>query len=98
MEVIGNKTFKCDPKNYTVAARGANRRNINPKKKIPKDQKMAYYPASTLSPPDLLAPFPPKRKQGLKHAAEAETVSEAIARRARGGAKTTGDLHTKLQD
>jgi len=58
-----------------------------PKKKIPKDQKMAYYPASTLPPPDLLAPFPLDRKQGLKHAAEAGTVSEAIARRARGGEK-----------
>ena len=84
---MGDKTFKYDPRNYTVAAKGANRPNIYPKKKIPKEQKMAYYPASTLPPPDLLAAFPLDRKQGLRHAAEAETVPEAIARRARGGAK-----------
>lgn len=87
LEIMGDKTFKYDPRNYTVAAKGANRPNINPKKKIPKEQKMAYYPASTLPPPDLLAAFPLDRKQGLRHAAEAETVPEAIARRARGGAK-----------
>jgi len=87
LEIMGDKTFKYDPKNYTVAAKGANRSNINPKKKIPKEQKMAYYPASTLPPPDLLAPFPLDRKQGIRHAAEAETVPEAIARRAQGGEK-----------
>ncbi|NKB21619.1 MAG: Fe-S protein [Alphaproteobacteria bacterium] len=87
LEVMGDKTFKYDPKNYTVAAKDANRPNIDPKKKAPKQQKMAYYPASTLPPPDLLAAFPLDRKQGMKHAAEAETVQEALARRASGGEK-----------
>ena len=36
-------------------------------------------------PPDLFAPAPTDRKLGLKLAAEAETVEQALARRARGG-------------
>jgi len=87
LEVMGDKSFKYDPKNFTVAAKEANRPMIDPKKKIPKEQKMAYYPASTLPPPDLMAAFPLDRKQGLKHAAEAETVEEALIRRANGGEK-----------
>lgn len=87
LEVMGDKTFKYDPKNYVVAAKGANRPMIDPGRKIPKDQKIAYYPASTLPPPDLFAPFPVDRKKGMELAAKAETVEEAIARIARGGAK-----------
>lgn len=86
LEVKGDVSFKYDPKNYVEAAEGANRPKIDPKRKIPKDQKIAHYPASTLPPPDLFAPFPTDRKQGLEHAAAAETVEQALARRARGGA------------
>ena len=57
----------------------------DPKKKVNPDIAIAYYPASTLPPPDLMAPFPPDRKSGLEMAARAETVEQALARRARGG-------------
>lgn len=87
LEVMGDVSFKYDPKNYAVAAKGANRPKIDPKKKTPKDQKIAHYPASTLPPPDLMAPFPIDRKRGMEHAAQAETVEEGLARRARGGEK-----------
>lgn len=87
LEVKGDVSFKYDPRNHVEAAPGANRPRINPKKKVPKDQKIAYYPASTLPPPDHMAPFPTDRKRGLEHAAEAETVEQALARRARGGKK-----------
>ena len=46
----------------------------------------AYFPASTLPPPDLMAPYPTDRKLGLELAAQAETVEEALVRRAAGGA------------
>ena len=46
---------------------------------------IAYFPASTLPPPDFMKPHPTDRKLGLKMAAEAETVEQALARRARGG-------------
>lgn len=85
LEVIGARSFKYDPRNYVVNARGANRPRIDPKKKVNPDIAIAYYPASTLPPPDLMAPFPPDRKSGLEMAARAETVEQALARRARGG-------------
>ena len=87
LEVMGDVSFRYDPKNHTEAAAGANRPKIDPKRKPPADQKIAHYPASTLPPPGLMAKFPLDRKLGLKHAAEAETVEQALARRARGGAK-----------
>ena len=87
LEVMGEKTFRYDPQNYVTHAHGANRPKINPEKKPPKDQKIAVFPASTLPPPDLFAPHPADHKLGLELAARAETVEEAVARVARGGAK-----------
>ncbi|NQV55193.1 MAG: Fe-S protein [Rhodospirillales bacterium] len=83
LEVIGERSFKYDPKNHVERAKGANRPMIDPKKKVNKAENIAYFPASTLPPPDLMAPFPTDRKLGLKLAREAETVAEALARRAR---------------
>ncbi|MCZ6763684.1 MAG: Fe-S protein [Alphaproteobacteria bacterium] len=85
LEVMGKRSFQYDPKNYTVQAKGANRPMIEPKKKVNHDLKFAYYPASTLPPPDLMGPYPTDRKLGIEMAAQAETVDEALARRARGG-------------
>jgi len=86
LEVIGERSFQYDPKNYTIAAKGANRPMIDPHKKVNKNQPIAYFPASTLPPPDAMTPHPTDRKLGLKLAAEAETVDQALARRAAGGA------------
>ena len=59
---------------------------INRNKKINRDTKIAYYPASTLPPPDLMEPYPTDRKKGLEIAAKAETPEEALIRRKNGGA------------
>jgi ferredoxin len=85
LEVMGKRTFRYDPNNEVVEAKGANRPMIDPKKKI-RDVKIAYYPASTLPPPDLMAAFPTDRKRALEMAEEAETVEQALKRRAEGGA------------
>jgi ferredoxin len=85
LEVLGERSFRYDPKNHTVAAGGANRPMIDPKKKVNKDQPIAYFPASTLPPPDAMTPHPTDRKLGLKLAEQAETVDQALARRAAGG-------------
>ena len=85
LEVIGEKAFKYNPQNYVVAARDANRPMIDPKRKISHEQHIAYYPASTLPPPDAMTPCPTDRKVGLQMAARAETVKEALERRSRSG-------------
>lgn len=85
LEVMGERSFRYDARNYTVAAKDANRPRIDPGKKPRGADNIAYFPASTLPPPDLFAPSPTDRKLGLKIAAEAETVEQALARRARGG-------------
>jgi reductive dehalogenase len=85
LEVMGKRSFRYDPNNYTVAAKEANRPRINRAKKPKGADNIAHFPASTQPPPDLFAPSPPDRKLGLKLAAEAETVEQALARRARGG-------------
>ncbi len=85
LEVMGEKLFRYDAKNYTVAAKDANRPRIDPAKKPRGADNIAHFPASTLPPPDLFGPSPADRKLGLKIAAEAETVEQALARRARGG-------------
>ncbi len=85
LEVIGERSFKYDPANYVEAAKQTNRPKIDPQRKAGADQKIAHFPASTLPPPDLMAPFPIDRKRGLEMAAEAESVEQALARRARGG-------------
>ena len=58
---------------------------INPKKKVNHNTKIAYYPASSLPPPDAQGPYPTDRKKGLEFAAKAETPEEALKRRMRGG-------------
>jgi len=85
LEVMGKRSFRYDAKNYTVAAKGANRPKIDPGKKRRGADNIAYFPASTLPLPDHFGPSPTDRKLGLKIAAEAETVEQALARRARGG-------------
>jgi ferredoxin len=85
LEVIGKKSFRYNPENHVVEAKGANRPMIDPSKTGDNDGKIAYYPASTLPPPGLMGPHPTDRKQGLIHAAEAETPAQARERRARGG-------------
>ncbi|MGY9020348.1 MAG: hypothetical protein ACKVHX_12875 [Alphaproteobacteria bacterium] len=44
LEVMGDETFKYDPKNYTVAAKGANRPNINPRRRSPKTKRWRITP------------------------------------------------------
>ena len=85
LEVMGERSFRYDAKNYTVAAKHANRPKLDPGKKPRGATNIAYFPASTLPPPDCFSPSPTDRKLGLKFAAEAETVEQALERRARGG-------------
>lgn len=84
LEVIGERSYQYDASNYVVAAKDANRPQINPLKEVNQERGIAYFPASTLPPPDLIAPWPVDRKLGLEMAAKAETVDQALARRARG--------------
>jgi len=85
LEVIGTRSFKYNPENYLEIAKGINRPRINPKKKPREKDNIAYFPASTLPPPDLIGPYPTDRKLGLQIAEEAETVAQARARRKAGG-------------
>lgn len=85
LEVMGKRTFRYDAQNFIVEAKGTNRPLIDPKKKPKAKDNIAYFPASTLPPPDMMGPYPTDRKLGLKIAAEAETVEQGIARRAAGG-------------
>ena len=85
LEVIGKRSFKYDPDNYVLAAKATNRPRIQPKKKKLKKDSIAYFPASTLPPPNILEPFPTNRKLGLEIAKRAETVKVALERRKLGG-------------
>ena len=86
LEVIGERSFKYNPEKDVEKAKGANRPKIDPKKNVSHDTKIAYYPASSLPPPDLMEPYPTDRKKGLEIAAKAETPEEALIRRKHGGA------------
>ena len=92
LEVIGRKSFKYDAENYVVEAKAANRPKINPKKKLRSNDLIAHFPAATLPPPDYMGAYPTDRKQGLEIAADAETVDQALARRARG--ETPPEVYT----
>ncbi len=71
----------------TVAAKGANEREIDPDKKVDAArQKIAYYHADAMPPPDRQAPDPVDRKAALAAAALVETPAEARERLAAGGA------------
>lgn len=70
-----------------VAAKGSNEREIDPDRTVdPAKQKMAYYPASAMPPPDQLDPVPLLRKAAMAMAAEMESPAEALKRRQSGGA------------
>ena len=71
----------------TVEAKGTNRRGIDPDKKVDAvRQKIAYYHAAAMPPPDRQAPAPVDRKAALAGAAHVETPAEARKRLAAGGA------------
>jgi len=68
-------------------AKATNRRDIDPARKLdPAKQKMAYYPASAMPPPDADGPVPVDRKAAMAAAAELETPDEARRRIANRGA------------
>jgi reductive dehalogenase len=70
-----------------VAARGTNRRDIDPGRKVDAaTQKMAFYHASTMPPPDEAGPVPIDRKAAMAAAALLESP-EAARRRVAAGAK-----------
>ena len=53
---------------------------------VPANQKIAYYQADVMPPPNTGQPFPVDRKAALRSAKIIETPLEALARIARGGA------------
>ena len=63
---------------------GTNRRDLDPGANIdPTRQKMAYYPAPAMPPPDTFkTPYPVDRKAALAEAGRMETPLEALARKA----------------
>ncbi len=70
----------------TIAAKGTNRRDIEPDKVMdPEKQKMAYYHASMMPPPDLLEPVPVDRKAALAAKDLLETPKQARLRLHQGG-------------
>ena len=69
-----------------VEPRGTNRRDIDPARTVdPATQKMAYYHASMMPPPDVTAPMPVDRQAALAAAALLETPAAALARKETGG-------------
>ena len=79
----------------TVAAKGANEREIDPGKRVDAArQKIAYYHADMMPPPDRSAPDPVDRKAALAAAALVETPAEARKRLAAGGAAPAHYLPT----
>jgi len=72
----------------TVAPKSTNRRDIDPTRKLDAvKQKVAYYHASMMPPPDQLSAHPLDRKSALAAAALVESPAQAMARKGRGGAK-----------
>ena len=68
-----------------VEAAATNRRDIDPSRQIdPAKQKIAYYHASMMPPPDSQGPSPVNRKAALAAKDVIETPDEARARAARG--------------
>ena len=84
LEVKGDRTFRYDSQNYVEKAKGVNRPKINPQKKHPENDTIAYFPASTLPQPDFFGPYPTDRDLGLEIAKNAESVDGALKRRAAG--------------
>lgn len=68
-------------------AAATNRREIDAARKLdPVRQKIAYYHADAMPPPDASGPRPVDRKAALAAAALVETPEQALRRRAAGGA------------
>ena len=68
-------------------AKATNQRDIDVNRYIPPEkQKIAYYHANMMPPPDVGETFPVDRKAALAAKALLETPDEARARKARGGA------------
>jgi hypothetical protein len=69
-----------------VTPKSTNQRDIEPGRKLdPAKQKIAYYHANAMPPPNELRPVPVDRKAALAAAEILETPDEARARKARGG-------------
>ncbi len=69
----------------TRAAKGANERDIDPDRKVDAaKQRIAYYPADRMPPPDAPAPVPLDRKAALAAAEALETPAEARQRQTEG--------------
>ncbi len=69
-----------------IDAKATNQRDIEPDKEVDiEGQKVAYYHASMMPPPDQPDPFPVDRKAALAAKDLLETPAEARARKARGG-------------
>lgn len=76
-EIVGDRT---------VEPKGTNRREIDPARKVdPAKQRMAYYHANMMPPPDTPEPVPVDRKAALAARELLETPDEARARAAAGG-------------
>jgi reductive dehalogenase len=74
----------------TVQAKATNERDIDPDRKVNPAaamQKMAYYHASMMPPPNDPAPHPVDRKAAMAAKDVLETPDDARARHARGGAR-----------
>ena len=81
----------------TVAAKGTNQRDIEPDKKLdPAKQKMAYYHASMMPPPDVMEPVPVDRKAAMAAKDLLETPGQARERIARGGKTPSHYIPTPL--
>ncbi|WP_321395644.1 hypothetical protein [Emcibacter sp.] len=74
-----------------IPPKGVNERDLDVGRKLdPAKQKIAYYTADMMPPPDQFdAPFPVDRKAALAAADKLETVAGARARKAKGGPKPT---------
>ena len=69
----------------TTVPKATNQRDIDPSRSIdPAKQKMAYYHANMMPPPDSSEPFAVDRKQGLAAKDSIETPDQARARLANG--------------
>ncbi|MGQ0509640.1 MAG: Fe-S protein [Betaproteobacteria bacterium] len=70
-----------------VAPRATNQRDLDVGRKVDAaSQKMAYYPASAMPPPDEQGPVPVDRKAAMAAGALLETPAQAATRKAAGGA------------
>jgi hypothetical protein len=83
LEVVGHKVVK--PKLVNIRALDVNKAKLL--KKDPRKQRVAFNYASTLPPPNWLAPFPPYREAGIESINRVETPQQARERAKRGGAR-----------